>query len=258
MTLSATFIAMFEQPIKAWTESSIIGRAQKNSLLDIHIESVLTSVAGNHHKVDDTPYGGGPGELMRIDVIEPLINKALMRRTHIERNEKRVIMLDPAGRPFNQGHAKRLSTYKELIFVCGRYEGIDARIHHYIDEAISVGDFVLSSGDVAAMSVFDACARMVKGVLGNHESTEDESHTTHRLEGSLYTRPAEYQGHKVPQVFQGGNHQHIHHARRKESIVKTARLRPDLIQIQPLDEHEIKILMNPDDSEPYPWQKHYE
>ncbi|MCA9507845.1 MAG: tRNA (guanosine(37)-N1)-methyltransferase TrmD, partial [Myxococcales bacterium] len=213
MTFKAQFIAMFEQPIRAWAESSIIGRAQKNSLIDIHIESILNSVRGNHHKVDDTPYGGGPGELMRIDVVEPLIKKALGRHHDISRAKKRVVMLDPAGTPFNQDHAKRLASYHELIFVCGRYEGIDARIHHFVDEAISLGDFVLSNGDVAAMAVFDACVRMQPGFLGNYSSIEQESHMNHRLEASHYTRPREYHGFLVPQVFQNGNHQEIDKAR---------------------------------------------
>lgn len=249
---------MFEQPLTAWLDSSIIGRARQKSLLSTHIESILASVSGNHHKVDDTPYGGGPGELMRIDVIEPIIAGALERHPDIDRKAKRVILMDPAGQPFDQTEAKRLASYQELIFVCGRYEGIDARIHHYVDEALSVGDFVLSSGDVAAMVIFDATARMIEGVLGNVESIEHESHYQRRLESSHYTRPLEYQGHKVPEVFQGGNHQHIKLARERESIIKTAQLRPDLVKAQPLSDHEIKLLMSFDQPDLYPWQKNHE
>jgi tRNA (guanine37-N1)-methyltransferase len=257
-SLRATFITMFEQPIKAWLDSSIIARARQKAILDTHIESILDSVGGNHHKVDDTPYGGGPGELMRIDVIEPLISQALARHPTIERQAKRVILLDPAGKPFDQAGAKRLARYQELIFVCGRYEGIDARIHHYVDEAISVGDFVLSSGDVAAMVVFDSTARMIEGVLGNLSSIEHESHFHGRLESSHYTRPIKYQGHLVPQVYQGGNHKEIEIARERESIVKTAQLRPDLVKIKPLSDHEIKLLMNSEQPDIYPWQKNHE
>ncbi len=256
--LHATFIAMFEEPIKSWLDSSIIGRARQKNILETNILSILDSVSGNHHKVDDTPYGGGPGELMRIDIIEPLISKALLMNETLERTKKRVILLDPAGQPFSQKEAKRLAEYEELIFVCGRYEGIDARVHHYVDEAISLGDFVLSGGDLAAMAIFDATARMIPGVLGNAQSIEHESHYDGRLESSNYTRPNEYQGHKVPLVYQNGNHQSIAEARTRESLLKTAQLRPDLIRAKPLNNHEIHLLMSPSSDESYPWQKNHE
>lgn len=254
-TLHATFIAMFEEPIKSWFESSIIARARQKNILSTEILSILDSVNGNHHKVDDTPYGGGPGELMRIDIIEPLITKALLRNPTLERKKKRVILLDPAGTPFCQQEAKRLAHYEELIFVCGRYEGIDARVHHYIDEAISLGDFVLSGGDLASMAIFDATARMIPGVLGNAQSIEHESHFHGRLESSNYTRPQDYQGHTVPLVYQNGNHQVIATERERESILKTAQLRPDLIRAKPLSDLEIQLLMSTTSNESYPWQK---
>lgn len=243
----------------AWLGSSIIARARRKEVISAQVLSILESVSHNHHLVDDTPYGGGPGELMKVDVIAPLIDKALSERLNIRREKKRVLLMDPAGQPFTQTDAKRLSTYQDLIFICGRYEGIDARIHHYVDEALSIGDFVLSSGDLAAMAIFDATARMIEGVLGNPSSMLYESHFAGRLEGSHYTRPSSYDGHDVPQVFQDGNHAEIERARMMESVYRTCELRPDLIERYPLDHSEKELLMSVKNTTlAFPWQKHDE
>jgi tRNA (guanine37-N1)-methyltransferase len=248
-SLTATFITMFKEPMLAWLNCSLMARAQKNQIVKTEVISVLEHVGFNHHAIDDTPYGGGPGELMKIDVVAPLIKKALSLNPH-ERSQKRVILLDPSGRTFDQNEAKRLSTYKELIFVSGRYEGIDARIYHYVDEALSLGDFVLSSGDMAALTMFDATARMVNGFLGNSESIKSESHFNGRLEASLYTRPKDYEGLSVPKVYQSGDHQAIEKARLKESLIKTRTLRPDLLEKYPTLEKEPDL--RPED---YPWHR---
>lgn len=247
---------MFKEPLQAWLATSIIGRAQKKGIIKTDVESILDAVGQNHHLVDDTPYGGGPGELMKIDVIAPLIKNALEKNPDILRTKKRVLLMDPAGIPFNNDVAKRLSTYSELIFVCGRYEGFDARVHFYVDEAISVGDFVLSAGDLAAMVIFDATARFIEGVLGNQLSVNEESHADGRLEGSLYTRPSMYEGRLVPDVFQSGNHGDIKKARKLESIVKTAILRPDLIIKNPFDESEEALFKQyQQNAVIFPWMK---
>lgn len=245
--LSATFITMFKEPVQAFLNCSLMARAQKNNLIKTEVISVLEHVGFNHHAVDDTPYGGGPGELMKIDVIAPLIKKALSL-TPDERSKKRVILLDPCGRTFNQDEARRLSTYNELIFVSGRYEGIDARVYHYVDEALSLGDFVLSSGDMAALTMFDATARMVDGFLGNSESIKSESHFNGRLEASLYTRPKDYEGFLVPKVYQSGDHQAIEKAKAKESLIKTHILRPDLLEKYPSSQVPGPAI------EEYPWR----
>jgi tRNA (guanine37-N1)-methyltransferase len=254
--LTATFIAMFNEPINSWLNTSIIARAQKNNVLSLRIASILESVAYNHHAVDDTPYGGGPGELMKIDIIVPLIKRALEFHGQTDRVKQRVILMDPAGVVFTQKDAERLALYEELVFVCGRYEGIDARIHHYVDEALSVGDFILSSGDLAAMAICDATVRMVDGVLGNKISSALESHSHGRLEASHYTRPAVYDGREVPSVFKNGHHQEIEEFRMQESAYKTSLLRPDLLTAFPLSSEE-KILLaaigHP--SHEFPWEK---
>lgn len=250
---SATFITMFKGVLEPILSSSVLGRAEKKGLIKTHVISLLDELNNDHHKLDDTPYGGGPGELMRVDVIAPIIEKALRQYGERARTKKRVILLDPAGQIFNQACAERLSTYEELIFVAGRFEGIDARIHHYVDEAISLGDFVLSSGDAAALAIFDATARLIPGVLGNFQSTKEESHNHGRLEASLYTRPATYEGHDVPLVLKNGNHEAIARFKKRESAQKTAFLRPDLLMNYPLSEEE-KALLKSGESPSYPWQ----
>lgn len=257
-TFATTFIAMFEEPIAAWLHSSIIARAQRTGIFLPRIESILKSVNNNHHAVDDTPYGGGAGELMRIDVIAPLVEVALAHTPHVARARKRVVLMDPAGAIFDQDHARRLSTYDELIFVCGRYEGIDARIHHYVDEALSVGDFVLSSGDLAAMTICDATLRMIPGVLNNPESIEHESHMKGRLEASHYTRPKVYDAHEVPAILQSGDHKAIERFRTTEAALKTKLLRPDLLARYPLSPHEEQLLAALPPSVEFPWAPRHE
>lgn len=253
--ISAIFITMFKEPLLLWLESSLMGKARQKNLIKTEVISILEHMNFDHHAVDDTPYGGGPGELMKISVAHSLINKALDMNKDLAREKKRVIFLDPSGRTFDQDTAKRLAQYDELIFLSGRYEGIDARVHHYVDEAISLGDFVLSSGDMAALTIFDATARMVDGFLGNAQSIDSESHINGRLEASLYTRPKSYDGHDVPLVFQSGNHKEIEKARALESLKKTLKLRPDLAKKYPfsLDEQKLfsKALKNS-----YPWEKY--
>jgi tRNA (guanine37-N1)-methyltransferase len=255
--LTATFIAMFDQPIDAWLKSSIIARAARRGIFTSRIESIMQSVA-NHHAVDDTPYGGGAGELMKIDVIAPLIDRALTYNKDIDRKNKRVLLMDPAGMLFEQNHAKRLSSFDELIFVCGRYEGIDARIHHYVDETLSIGDFILSNGDLAALAICDATLRMIPGVLHNPRSVEHESYMHGRLEASHYTRPKLYDGHDVPHVLQSGDHQAIADFRLLEAAHKTKTLRPDLLIDHPLNAQEEKLINGMHDGAQFPWTRRHE
>lgn len=253
-----TFITMFREPVCSWLQTSIIARAKQQGLFTAEIVQILESVR-HHHDVDDTPYGGGPGELMKINVIAPLINHALEKNSQRSRKQKRVLLMDPAGQTFNQDHAKRLAQYEELIFVCGRYEGIDARIHAYVDESISLGDFVMSNGDIAAMAIADATLRMHEGVLHNALSIDEESHMKGRLECSHYTRPLNYEGRIVPSVLQSGDHKAIAAWRRMESVVRTAILRPDLLKKYPLDVKEQELFTQGSSSHHhFPWLKIHE
>jgi len=254
--LNATFITMFKEPISVWLGSSVIGRAHKKNILSTKVISILETVSSNHHLVDDTPYGGGPGELMKIDVIVPLIEMAMAQNKECPRKKKRILLMDPAGQLFSQKDAKRLSNYEELIFISGRYEGIDARIHNFVDEAISIGDFVVTSGDLPAMVIFEATARMIPGFFLNNSSQIDESHMAGRLEASLYTRPTVFRGLSVPAVFQSGNHKEIAREKSLESVLKTRHLRPDLLDKFPLTDDEKAILEERCLS--YPWMREHD
>lgn len=245
--MHATFIAMFNEPINTYLKTSIIKHAIDKNVITSNIISILEHVNNNHHKIDDAPYGGGAGQVIRIDIIEPLIEFAL--KTNLEpRETKRVILLDPTGITFNQSHAARLSNYEELIFVCARYEGIDARIDNFVDEKISLGDFVMSNGDLAALSIFDAVVRLKPKVLGNSMSLSHESHNNGRLESSNYTRPENYKGFKVPKILQSGNHEEINNYKIMDSLSKTLQLRPDLLINNPLSPIEKKLLRQKNDA----------
>ncbi len=233
---------MFKEPISSVLSTSILARAREAGIINTRVISLLEEHDNNHHAIDDTPYGGGPGELMKISVIAPVIRQALTHHDHLPRENKRVILMDPSGKTFNQSHARRLSAYDELIFVSSRYEGVDARVHNYIDEALSLGDFILSSGDLAAAAIFDAIARHLPGVLGNIESLDEESFSYGRLEPSNYTRPREYEGYAVPEFLTAGNHAVIKKERAKEALLRTQMLRPDLLERFPLSDEEKEIL----------------
>ena len=240
-TFHATFIAMFHEPIASYLQTSIIKQAIDNKIIFPSIISILESVNYNHHAIDDTPYGGGAGQLIKIDVIEPLITQALSKN-NFTREQKRVVLLDPSGIKFDQKQAQRLACYEEIIFICPRYEGIDARIHYFTDEAISLGDFILSNGDIAALSVFDAIARLKPNVLGNACSLEQESYNNGRLEASNYTRPKVFKGYEVPKVLQSGDHKSIADYKTIESLSKTLLLRPDLLQEVLINQNEQNLL----------------
>jgi tRNA (guanine37-N1)-methyltransferase len=261
MNNNFTFLTLFPQVIEAYCDTSILRRARNNAHLEISNISLLDIVGGNHHKLDDTPYGGGPGELLRVDVASKAIEKALLAKKNISRDHKRVVLMDPAGKKFHQKDAKRLSEYKQIIFVCGRYEGIDARINNFVDESLSIGDFVLCGGELAALAMCDATARMIPGVLGNNISNITESHQGGRLESSQYTRPAEFLEMKVPKVLMSGDHKKISRAQQFESILKTKNLRPDLIDEYPLTDEEKKLANEKFGNHfenPFYWQKNYE
>ena len=202
---------------------SILGRAQKAGLIDVVIHDLRQWAEGKHRQVDDTPYGGGSGMVMRVDVVDRGIQAVSGPDAH-------VILMDPAGRPFRQADAERLSSKKQVVLVCGHYEGIDARVRdNLVDEVMSVGDYVLTGGELPALVITDAVARLVPGVLGNPESARTESFSSGLLEAPQYTRPREYRGWSVPDVLLSGHHGHIDEWRASEGRALTEAVRPDLI-----------------------------
>jgi tRNA (guanine37-N1)-methyltransferase len=214
------FPAMFAGPL----DESIIMRARKKGLLDLKIHQLRDWTHDRHKTVDDKPFGGGPGMLMKP---EPLFEAV----ESLKRAETKVILLMPSGRKFSQKIARELAQEKDLLLVTGHYEGFDERVRETLaDDELSIGDYVLTNGALPAMVVIDAVARLLPGVLGDDDSSRDESFSEGLLEYPQYTRPAEFRGMKVPEVLLSGNHAEIEKWRREEAKARTKQHRPDLLK----------------------------
>ncbi|MFK7929583.1 MAG: tRNA (guanosine(37)-N1)-methyltransferase TrmD [Myxococcota bacterium] len=201
---------------------SMLGRASAKGVIDVRIFDIRDHAEGRHREVDDAPYGGGAGMVMRVDVVAKAVEAAAGDTGH-------VIHLTPAGRPLNQAMARRLAELPHLVLLCGHYEGIDDRIHHVVDEEISLGDFVLTGGELAACAVVDAVARLQPGVLGNADSAVEESFSEPLLEHPQFTRPREWRGHEVPAVLLSGHHAKVEAWRKEQALARTKLRRPDLL-----------------------------
>ena len=216
------FPGMFESPFG----DSIIQRAREEGLLDLRVHDLRDYSLNKHRKVDDTPFGGGVGMVMNVEPIARVIT-AIKK----EVPETRTILLSPGGRPFDQEKAWELSRLPSLTLICGRYEGIDERVRlHFVDEEISIGDYILTGGEIPAMVLVEAISRLVPGVLGDPESIVEESFAGDLLEYPQYTRPRDYQGFKVPEILVSGDHKKIRDWQKAEALKKTARVRPDLLK----------------------------
>lgn len=215
-------------------ESSIVGKAVEKGLLDIRYHNFRDNAEKARH-VDDEPYGGGQGMLLRAQPIYDTIDK-------IDANNPRVILLDPAGKTFNQSYAEELAQEDELIFICGHYEGYDERIKQLVTDEISLGDFVLTGGELAAMTMVDATVRLIPSVIGKEASHQDDSFSSGLLEYPQYTRPYDFRGMTVPDVLMSGHHENIRLWRLEESLRKTYLRRPDLLEKYPLNQEEIDLL----------------
>jgi tRNA (guanine37-N1)-methyltransferase len=222
------FPKIFESPL----QESIIKKAAEKGIVEFNIVNIRDFAEDIHKTCDDSPYGGGPGMVMKIDPIYKAI-----QHIEIDRGKPKHIFLTPQGRIFNEATAVRLSKQSHINLICGRYEGVDERILEFVDEEISIGDYVLSGGEMPALVLIDAIIRHIPGVLGNEQSTLDESHTDKLLEYPQYTRPAVFMDMEVPSVLMSGNHEEIRKWRRKGAIKKTFFKRPDLIEaFEPNDE----------------------
>ncbi len=216
------FPGMFESPFG----DSIIQRAREEGLLDIHVHDLRDYSLNKHRKVDDAPFGGGVGMVMNVEPIARAITAVKK-----EVPETRTILLSPGGRPFDQEKAWELSRLPSLTLICGRYEGIDERIRlHYVDEEISIGDYVLTGGELPAMVLVEAVSRLLPGVLGDPESVVEESFHDDLLEYPQYTRPRDYEGLTVPEVLVSGDPKKIRDWQKMEALKKTAQVRPDLLE----------------------------
>ncbi|MGH7770606.1 MAG: tRNA (guanosine(37)-N1)-methyltransferase TrmD [Candidatus Binatia bacterium] len=219
-TVITLFPAMFSSPLGY----SILKKAQEKGLISVRLTDLREYAADRHRVTDDYPYGGGQGMVMKP---EPLITAIEDARGKLK--NPRVILLTPQGRVFNQMEANRLAQEKELVLICGRYEGVDERVKNFVDEELSIGDYTLSGGELAAMIIIDTVSRLVPGVLGNAKSPQEESFSNGLLEYPQYTRPEEFRGMKVPDVLLSGDHDRIASWRREMSLKLTRERRPDLL-----------------------------
>ena len=220
-------VTLFPELFETFTKTSFVGRAIESDVCEIAFASPRAFGLGKHKSVDDTPYGGGSGMVMRVDVMVAAMD-SLAAREGAHR-----VLLTPQGRPFDQEKAIALASETSLMLVCGRYEGFDERVRKYVDEEISLGDFVMTGGEIAAMAIVESVVRLLPGVLGNAESTHEESHSPGNeglLEYPQYTRPAEFRGDGVPDVLVSGNHAEIAKWRKEQARARTIARRPDLIE----------------------------
>lgn len=231
-------LSLFPEMFKGPLTQSIVGKAIEKQLLDVEVTDFRDYTTNKQRHVDDTPYGGGAGMLLQAQPIYDALDAIAAKNDGLGK----VILLDPAGRKFDQKVAEELSQEKHLTFICGHYEGYDERIRERVTDEISLGDFVLTGGELGAMVVIDATVRLLPDVLGNRESALGDSFSMGLLEYPQYTRPADFRGMKVPEVLTSGNHQKIAEWRNKEALRRTYERRPDLLENYELSAQEEKWL----------------
>jgi len=235
--LSVEVLTLFPRMVAGPLAESILGKAQEKGLLRARVSDIRDHAEGKHHVTDDTPYGGGAGMVMKP---EPLVLAIEAARSRLP--DAKVLLMSPQGVRFDQAKANELGRCAELIFVCGRYEGVDERVLPYVDEELSLGDFILTGGEFAALAIIDAVARLQPGVLGNELSAGSESFEGGLLEGPHYTRPPEFRGASVPEPLLSGDHARIARWRRREALLRTRLRRPDLFARLDLSPSDRKLL----------------
>lgn len=231
-----TVLTLFPQLIRPWTEEALLGRATKAGLISFDLRDLRDYAGNRHRRVDDTPYGGGAGMVIRVDVAA----RALAEVTEPPPDE--TILLSPAGEPLTQRLAEDLSTKRHLCLLSGRYEGFDARTEALVTRELSVGDFVMMGGEVAVLALIEATARLLPGVLGDAESHAQDSFTTGLLDYPEYTRPLEFDGAEVPEMLLSGHHAHITRWRREQALLRTLQRRPELLDAASLTEQDMRFI----------------
>lgn len=237
--LRVDIVTIFPEMFDGVLNASILGRAAQKGLVRFRAVNLRDYSVDKHRKTDDIPFGGGAGMVMTPDplfrCVEALTEGAAGAR---------VLLTTPGGEPYTQRKAEEFARCSHLVILCGRYEGVDDRVReHLVTDEVSIGDYVLTGGEIAAMAIVDSVTRLIPGVLGRHESSEEESFAEGLLEYPHYTRPAEYRGWPVPDVLQGGNHEAIRRWRRKQSIRRTLLRRPDLLATHAFTPEDRKLLV---------------
>ncbi len=239
-------LTLFPDLIDTYTQTSIIGRARQNQLIHVETINPRDFTSDPYRRVDDTPYGGGAGMVM---MCKPLLD-AYNSLTPLP-DKTRILMTSPIGRRFNQSMAEELSTAEQIVLICGHYEGVDARIELLIPnlEHVSIGDYVLTGGELAAMAIIDSITRLLPGVLGNQASLQGESFSDGVLTYPQYTRPSDFEGLSVPEVLRSGNHAAIESWRRQQALKRTLKYRPDLLEHADLTENDWAFLESLDEAD---------
>ena len=241
---------LFPEVFQPYLETSILKRAIQNQLVKIYLNNIRSWTVDKHHITDDQPYGGGGGMVMKPEPIFTAVERVLG-----DGFEYPIILLTPQGRLFNQSVAFELREHREIALLCGRYEGVDERVRkHLVTDEISIGDYVLSGGELPAMVVIDSIVRLLPGALGDPEGAQKDSHASGLLEYPHYTRPAEFRGWEVPEVLSSGDHARIDRWRREQALLRTYQRRPDLLEGTDLSEEDQDFLdsVKKDDSEDPP------
>jgi tRNA (guanine37-N1)-methyltransferase len=232
-------LTLFPEMFEAVLKESIIGRAAEKQLIELEFHNIRDYSENKHRKVDDYPYGGGLGMIMQcqpIFAVAEAVSRKLGKKPY-------TILMSPQGRTFSQSKAKEFSTYENLMIICGHYEGIDERVTEaLVDEEVSIGDFVLTGGEIAAMAVADATCRLIPGVLKEEASHGIESFSEGLLEYPQYTRPIVYNGMEVPEILLSGHHANIEKWRRQQSLKRTYEKRPEMLSEADLSEDDLKFL----------------
>ncbi len=237
--MNFTVLTLFPELLSTFFNHGMISRGIEKELLTGQCINIRDFAVDRHKTVDDKPYGGGSGMVMKPETLQAAILHAKEKKP-----ASKVMLMSPQGNPFNQKMAQGLASKTgSLIFICGRYEGIDERVYTtLVDEEVSIGDYVMTGGELAAMTMIDSISRLIPGVLGSCESYQSDSFTDDRLEYAQYTRPENFEGFKVPEVLLSGNHEKIRQWRKKSALQRTFLKRPDLFDESPLDDEEKKIL----------------